>query len=167
MRPLKYPNYWRQFISALFDSARWMNSSDDDPIGAVSAESLGISLHTGVRRRLRSGSYKRSPALPAHVITRPTARGPIARLTKRGRCQTPNGDVPELEDISTDMPSTVPTNLSPERGASDSAQAAVDISNSRNASRVGTLRSLLVGLLLGFVLGAALTVQVVLAFFCP
>lgn len=142
-------------------------SSDDDPIGAVSAESLGISLHTGVRRRLRSGSYKRSPALPGHVITRPTARGPIARLIKRGRCQTPSGDVPELEDISTDTPSTAPMNLSPERGASDSVQAAVDISNSRSVSRVGIRRSLLVGLFLGFILGVSLTVQVVLAFFCP
>ncbi len=114
-------------------------SDQDDPIGAVSAESLGISLHTGARRRHKSSFFKKFLEPPAPAITKRTARGRTARLTKQERCRIQSGDVPELEDDSTDTASIDPMNLSPERGVSDSAQVAADISNSRSVSVAGHL----------------------------
>lgn len=136
--------------------AQW--SDQDDPIGAVSAESLGISLHTGARRRLRSDSSRKFLGPPGSAITKRTARGRTAKSTKWARCPTPSGDVPELEDDSTDTASTDHMNLSPERGASDSAQSAADISSSRNAFVAGRFRRFCITLTLGLAWGISLSV---------
>lgn len=134
------------------------SSNDDDPIGAVSAESLGFSLHTGVRRRRRSDFFKKSQAGPAPEITKRTARGPTVKLTKQGQCQTPSGAVVEWGVASMAMPSTDPMNLSPERGASDSVQAAEDISSSRSASSVGHLLDCCVAFVAGYICAVSIAI---------